>query len=66
MGSDGSHPEEKSDQEVTDPTPKQGGQVGGPTAQNVIWGFLRFWWAAKFFCPTAHKIWRFGAVLENF
>ncbi len=40
--------------------------MGGPTAQNFIWGSLRFWWAVNFFCPTAHKIWRFGAVLENF
>ncbi len=44
----------------------QGGQVGGPTAQNLIWGSLRFWWAVKFICPTAHKIWWFRAVSENF
>ena len=44
----------------------QGSQVGGTTAQNLIWGSLRIWWALKKICPTAHKIWQFGAVSENF
>ncbi len=45
---------------------KQGSQMVGLTAQNLVWGSLRLWWAANFFGFTTHKIWRLWAESGNF